>query len=158
MLTRASSDAANSSHICMEFQVNTFAAANKPGPAARKRVLVVDDHAVNRLILARAVESAGATAEMAEDGEHALRMLDEARFDLVFMDISMPVLDGIEATRRARAGGCAMPFVAVTALYTPGEFSALGPFGFDGLICKPFDLAEVVGWVRDPGGAGGRRA
>jgi CheY-like chemotaxis protein len=112
-------------------------------PVKPAHILVVDDNATNRLLLVKTVEAFGATAETAENGREALDRLAGTRFDLVFMDIAMPVLDGVEATRLAREGGIVVPIVAVTAHYGQGDFDELGAVGFDGLIPKPFDLNAV---------------
>ena len=113
-------------------------------PASRPlRVLVVDDNEINRLILSRAVEAFGASVRTAENGLEALDRIDEEPFNLVFMDIAMPVLDGLEATKRARARGHDVPVVAVTAHYTHGDEPELRAAGFNGLIPKPFQIAAV---------------
>ena len=106
-------------------------------------VLVVDDHEINRLILSRAVEAFGASVRTAENGLEALDKIREEPFNLVFMDIAMPVLDGLEATRQARARGDEVPVVAVTAHYSRGDEPELRAAGFNGLIPKPFELAAV---------------
>lgn len=107
------------------------------------RVLVVDDNEINRLILTRAVEAFGASVRTAENGLEALDRIGEEPFNLVFMDIAMPVLDGLEATRQARARGDDVPVVAVTAHYSRGDEPELRAAGFNGLIPKPFEIAAV---------------
>jgi CheY-like chemotaxis protein len=112
-------------------------------PAKPLLVLVVDDNEINRLLLSRAVEAFGAAVRTAENGREALDKLKDEPFSLVFMDIAMPVLDGIEATKAARARGDDVPVVAVTAHYERGDEAGLREAGFNGLIPKPFDLTEV---------------
>ena len=113
-------------------------------PASRPLlVLVVDDNAVNRLILSRAVEAFGASVRTAENGLEALDRIGEERFNLVFMDIAMPVLDGVEATKQARARGHDVPVVAVTAHYSHGDEPELRAAGFNGLIPKPIAMGEI---------------
>jgi CheY-like chemotaxis protein len=113
-------------------------------PASRPLlVLVVDDNETNRLILSRTVEAFGATVRTAENGLEALDRIREEPFNLVFMDIAMPVLDGLEATRQARARGHDVPVVAVTAHYSHGDEPKLRAAGFNGLIPKPFEIAAV---------------
>jgi CheY-like chemotaxis protein len=106
-------------------------------------VLVVDDNEINRLILSRAVEAFGASVRTAENGLEALDKIREEPFNLVFMDIAMPVLDGMEATKQARARGDDVPVVAVTAHYSHGDEPELRAAGFNGLIPKPFEIATV---------------
>jgi CheY-like chemotaxis protein len=110
-------------------------------------VLIVDDHPVNRLVLAKTVETLGGTTDAAENGQEALDKLEAGVFDLVFMDIAMPVLDGVEATRRMRERGSHVPVVAVTAHYSRGEFASIRDAGFDDLIPKPFEIAAVLAAV-----------
>ena len=106
-------------------------------------VLVVDDNEINRLILSRAVEAFGASVRTAENGLEALDKIREEPFNLVFMDIAMPVLDGVEATKQARAQGHDVPVVAVTAHYSHGDEPELRAAGFNGLIPKPLQIAAV---------------
>ncbi len=122
--------------------------SNRVSGRDRPHVLVVDDHALNRLLLTRVAEAAGATAAVAADGEKALETLGDGGFDLVFMDIAMPGLDGIETTRQLRERGTTIPIVAVTAHYSQGEFCLLEGCGFDGLIPKPLDVSAVTDWIR----------
>ena len=114
-------------------------------PAARKlvHVLVLDDNPTNRLLLQRVVEAFGAQACTADDGQQALDRIAERTFDMVFMDIAMPVMDGLAATRQARANGSETQIVAVTAHYGAGDMPALTEAGFNGLITKPFDVGQV---------------
>jgi CheY-like chemotaxis protein len=112
-------------------------------PAKPLLVLVVDDNEINRLLLSRAVEAFGAAVRTAENGREALDKIKDEPFSLVFMDIAMPVLDGIEATKAARARGDEVPVVAVTAHYERSDEAGLKQAGFNALIPKPFDLAEV---------------
>ena len=106
-------------------------------------VLVVDDNEVNRLILSRAVEAFGASVRTAGNGQEALDKIGQEPFNLVFMDIAMPVLDGLEATRQARARGDDVPVVAVTAHYSHGDEPELRAAGFNGFIPKPLEIAAV---------------
>jgi CheY-like chemotaxis protein len=106
-------------------------------------VLVVDDNEVNRLILSRAVEAFGASVRTAENGLEALDRIRQETFNLVFMDIAMPVLDGVEATKQARANGHDVPVVAVTAQYSHGDEPELRAAGFNGLIPKPIAMTEI---------------
>lgn len=106
-------------------------------------VLIVDDHPTNRLILTRTAELFGCRTQTADDGAEALQMLGERRFGLVFMDIAMPVMDGLQATKLARSRGVDAPVVAVTAYYSESEFWLIRDLGFDGLITKPIKIHEV---------------
>ncbi|MEF8714399.1 MAG: ATP-binding protein [Accumulibacter sp.] len=108
------------------------------------RVLVVDDHPINREIVEALLSAVGITPEMANNGQEAvdrLRMSGANAFDLVLMDIQMPVMDGYSATRelRSRAGFEALPIVAMTAHIMEHEKSLQRAAGMSDHIGKPFD-------------------
>jgi PAS domain S-box-containing protein len=124
-------------------------------------ILLVEDNAVNRLFLRRALVTAGHKVGEAEDGKHALAKLGETPFDLVLMDIQMPEMDGVEATRLIRSGkyGRAdIPIIALTAYAMKGDREKFLENGMDGYVTKPVDfgelarvIAEVCGVTDRPG-------
>ncbi|MEF8704193.1 MAG: ATP-binding protein [Candidatus Accumulibacter sp. UW26] len=108
------------------------------------RVLVVDDHPLNREIVEALLGAVGITPVMASNGQEAvdrLRMSDASAFDLVLMDIQMPVMDGYSATRelRSRAGFEALPIIAMTAHIMEHEKGLQRAAGMSDFIGKPFD-------------------
>lgn len=114
-------------------------------------VLVVDDNATNRLVASRIVEQLGAKADTASDGAQAVKAVVGADFDLVLMDIQMPVMDGVEATRTIRALSAPVsqvPIVAVTANVAPDQVAGYAAAGMNGVIAKPVSptalLTEIV--------------
>jgi PAS domain S-box-containing protein len=86
-----------------------------PGDWNGFRFLAVDDNLVNLQLLRRLLERGGAEVLMARDGEEAIALALKEKPDLVFMDLEMPVLNGIEATRRLRQENCQTPIIALTA-------------------------------------------
>jgi CheY-like chemotaxis protein len=78
------------------------------------RILVADDSRANRLLARAMLERLGCEVEIAGDGAEAVAAAERRAFDLILMDLQMPVLDGIEATRRLRAAGETAPIVALT--------------------------------------------
>jgi PAS domain S-box-containing protein len=118
--------------------------------ARRARVLVVDDNEVNLLIAGEMLSHAGAEVHTAEDGAQALQRLQSESFDLVFMDMQMPVMDGLEATRRirARTEGPRVPIVAMTANALPADRERCLQAGMDDVITKPIDPDRLVAVVR----------
>ncbi|TCJ17184.1 PAS domain S-box protein [Parasulfuritortus cantonensis] len=116
------------------------------------RVLVVDDSDINREVAQRILADEGATVELAEDGQAALAVLNGRRdhFDVVLMDVQMPVMDGYEATRRIRATAdlADLPVVALTAGAFRSQRDAAFAAGVDDFVAKPFDVDELVGVVR----------
>ena len=110
------------------------------------RVLVTDDNPINLAVARALLESAGAAVEVAVHGAEALERLQVELFDIVLMDVRMPVMDGIEAVRRIREGGAGpagIPVIALTADASPGEEERLKGLGFDALQGKPIQPAQL---------------
>ncbi len=122
----------------------------KPGQAGA--VLIADDNAVNALLARSALTSAGFRVDTAGTGAEALERMGENDYSVVFMDIRMPVMDGLEATRRIRAlaGPAALtPIVALTADIDPDLEDRARRAGVSQLAAKPIDpprLREIAGY------------
>jgi len=138
------------------------APAQAPGGERRLdglRVLVVEDNAVNRMIATKMLENLGASVETADDGQQGVEAAKRQRFDLIFMDIQMPVMDGVAATREIRglpgpAGRT--PIVALTANTLAHQLAAYHEAGMDGWVAKPvsptalmLELARLSGSISD---------
>ncbi|MCV0415804.1 MAG: response regulator [Brevundimonas sp.] len=122
---------------------------------ASLRVLVVEDHPVNRMILEAWMSSAAHVTVTAENGELAVKAASEQPFDLIVMDVNMPVMDGLTATRLIREGGlnADTPIVVLSASARSEDHEAGLQAGADAYLNKPIDfaaLANVIGRV--PGG------
>jgi len=106
-------------------------------------VLVADDSSTNRFLLTRMLENRGHTAETACDGGEAVEAFRQGSFDVVLMDVMMPVMDGFEATRRIRdmhdGTGASPLIVAVSAFSDEGSIERAGQAGMDGFLAKPVD-------------------
>jgi len=116
-------------------------------PLLGKKILLVDDDARGRYALRCELEENGAGVVVAENGQIALDALDTIEtFDLVVMDIMMPVMDGIEATARIRKHAlyCDIPLIALTALSTRDEKKKCMDAGADGFLTKPIVGDELV--------------
>jgi signal transduction histidine kinase/ActR/RegA family two-component response regulator len=113
-------------------------------PAHALRVLVVEDHADNRESLVFLLQQLGHQAQGAEDGMRALPLLASGHFDLAFVDIGLPGMDGYEVARRARANGAPnVHLVALTGYGQPEDRERSRTAGFDDHIAKPLDLATL---------------
>lgn len=113
---------------------------------AQARVLVVDDHAMNRELLQSMLLRLGVGhADIAADGEEALRHAQAVAYDLIIMDCQMPVMDGFEATRRLRDSvtGSATPVIGITADVMRADIAKCFAAGMDDYRHKPLDLAEL---------------
>jgi CheY-like chemotaxis protein len=121
-------------------------------------ILVADDHPINRELIRRMLAGLGHSAFLVEDGAAAFAAVRERRFDLVLMDVQMPVLSGPDSTRlirqwEAEGGLPRTRIVALTASAMPGDREAFLAAGMDAYVAKPFRRAqlEAILRVRDPG-------
>ncbi len=130
------------------------AAAAPPEPGdhapwrARQRILIVEDNPVNQRVTSLVLHKAGWPHDVAADGASALDFLARQRYDLVLMDLQMPVMDGLEATRRIRGGEnglpASIPIVAVTANTTERDLEACQRAGMNQVVGKPLRAAALV--------------
>ncbi|MBS0519624.1 MAG: response regulator [Proteobacteria bacterium] len=129
-----------------------------PAERVGGHVLVVDDNSVNRKILARQLELAGASTDAAAGGEEALELWRQRRYDLVLADLQMPTMDGFELARRIRQGEQAdrrarTPILAVTASALEDQEQKLRAVGMDGLVMKPIGIEQLRAtldvWLKD---------
>ena len=121
------------------------------------RALVVDDNATNRLVGVKSLEALGATAEAAEGGEQAIAAVQARDFDVILMDVNMPGMDGLEATRRIRAlstPASQIPIIALTADVMNHHWLTYQAAGMNGLVPKPFSplalVTEIMRLAEDP--------
>jgi CheY-like chemotaxis protein len=110
-------------------------------------VLLVEDHEINRKLAEIMLQRMGYRYATAADGQQALDRLAQERFDVVLMDVMMPVMDGITALRELRAreagGGRRTPVLMVTAHAMTGDKERFIAAGADGYVSKPMSLAEL---------------
>ncbi|HEX5783451.1 MAG TPA: ATP-binding protein [Burkholderiaceae bacterium] len=112
------------------------------------KVLVAEDHPVNQVVARKVLEHLGQQVTVVANGQLAVQACMQERYDLVFMDIQMPELDGFEATRRIRAhelvDGVRVPIIAMTAHAMEGYRERCVAGGMDGYITKPVDRKQLV--------------
>ena len=115
-----------------------------------ERVLVVDDNEVNLMIAGELLSQAGLQVETAENGALALEWVQRGDFDLVFMDMQMPVMDGLEATRRIRGlpGKAHLPIVAMTANALAADRDLCLQAGMNDVLTKPIEPERLLKAVR----------
>jgi signal transduction histidine kinase/CheY-like chemotaxis protein len=106
-------------------------------------ILLVEDDLINRKMASNILEKMGACVTTAENGADGLKTMEKRRFDIVFMDVKMPVMDGIEATRRIRErevnGDHHIPIIAMTAHAMQGDSEKFLKAGMSDYISKPID-------------------
>ena len=129
----------------------------KAGPITRHSIreavsplsfLVVEDNAVNRALIARLLEKRGHNVTLAANGCEALEKLEKQQFDLVLMDLQMPVMGGLEATavirEREKSSGAHVPIIALTAAAIKGDEERCLAAGMDAYLSKPIDVQKLL--------------
>ncbi len=111
------------------------------------RILIVDDHEINRRAIQLILQSFDCHISMAVDGRSALDICAHSTFDVIFMDVRMPELDGRETTRRLRKSGgpnASTPVIAVTADNAPEDQLACSAAGMTAYLAKPLTPASLI--------------
>jgi CheY-like chemotaxis protein/HPt (histidine-containing phosphotransfer) domain-containing protein len=135
-----------------------LSASSAPAPAAAQdpggrplQILLAEDNPVNQMTATTMFEKLGHAVVVANNGRQALDKMDEEKFDVVFMDVQMPEMDGVTATgeirKRERATGRHIPIVAMTAHAMKGDKERCLEAGMDDYVAKPIrrkDLADVL--------------
>lgn len=117
-------------------------------PLTGRQILLVDDGELNRLIGEQLLVMLGACVTLADSGEQALQQLEKQSFGLVFMDVSMPGLDGYQTTQRIRENGWhELPVIALTAHAIEGEKERCLQAGMNDFLSKPFTIEQLTQMV-----------
>jgi len=113
------------------------------------RILLVEDNEMNRDMLSRRLIRKGYDVVMAEDGQEGVDLAGSAAPDLILMDLSLPIIDGWEATRRLKAADAtrAIPVIALTAHAMVGSQEQALAAGCDDFDTKPVDLPRLLGKI-----------
>ncbi len=131
---------------------------DKPSsPASRLRVLLAEDNQINAVLATALIKRAGHHVDVAVNGAEALDALRRAHYDVIFMDMHMPEMDGLEAAARIRKLGAPLnriPIVALTANAMASDRQKCVAAGMDDFLSKPFDPADLHAmlekWSRQP--------
>lgn len=114
---------------------------------APSRLLVVEDNEINQEIIVELLEQYGLTVRTVENGLEAVNLLKEESFDLVFMDLQMPVMGGLEATENIRAFAddriSGIPIIALTANAMADDRERCNEVGMNGFLSKPIDISAL---------------
>lgn len=128
------------------------------------RILVVDDNDVNRIVLQRLLAQLGHSSDTLSDGARAVTAAVDPGYDLLFLDLHMPVMDGISAARKIREllGPAGPRLVALTGVTSPADQAACRDAGMDDFIAKPVEVRELqrvfAGLAANAGPVGAPRA
>ncbi len=121
-------------------------------PASGLRILLAEDNKVNQMFMVKTLQKEGHQVVVAGTGREALAALERGAFDLVLMDVAMPEMDGLEATRLLRDGERGterhVPVIALTAHAMKGDREACFAAGMDGYVCKPFQIDDLRNAIR----------
>jgi signal transduction histidine kinase/CheY-like chemotaxis protein/HPt (histidine-containing phosphotransfer) domain-containing protein len=133
--------------------------AGATSTGAALRILVVEDNLVNQQVAGRMLERLGHHVDIAPNGQEAIKAMTQTRYDAVFMDCHMPIMDGYEATRAIRTlegPDRHTPIVAMTGSAIVGDRERCLGAGMDDYLAKPVrlaDLASILGQLTEEGGA-----
>jgi two-component system, sensor histidine kinase and response regulator len=127
--------------------VTRFSLHDARDPSAYLHVLLAEDNAVNQRLAVRLLEKRGHSVAVASNGREALVALEKEKFDLIFMDVQMPEMDGLEATvairEKEKSTGVHLPIIALTAHAMKGDREQCLTAGMDGYLTKPIRPQEL---------------
>ena len=112
------------------------------------QILIVDDILVNRILLKEILKTFnGIVIKEAENGERAIQKIETSNFDIILMDIEMPVMNGLEATKyirnKLKKPKCDIPIIAITA-HNPNNFIHMySKVGFNDIMIKPYSIEKI---------------
>ena len=117
-------------------------------PAGALHILIAEDNLVNQKVVSRLLQQAGHSFQIASNGRDAVEQFSQGAFDLILMDVHMPLLDGFEATARIReierSRGSRIPMIALTASAMTGDRERCLQAGMDGYLSKPVSRDELL--------------
>jgi len=126
--------------------------AAAPAPGLKLRVLLAEDNVVNQRLAVRLLEKMGYRVRVTATGREALQALEIDAFDMAFIDVQMPEMDGFEVTAKVRArelpGGARLPIIAMTAHAMVGDRERCLRAGMDGYVAKPVDAETLALEIR----------
>jgi two-component system sensor histidine kinase/response regulator len=116
------------------------------------RILLAEDNPVNQRLATRLLERRGHRVTVVGNGQDALELASSQNFDIILMDVQMPVMDGLEATRRIRGRNLSIPILAMTAHAMEGDRQRCLDAGMDGYTSKPIRAEELFAAIRSLSG------
>lgn len=109
-----------------------------------KRILIVEDNKINQIVTKKILEKNGIICHIAENGNEAITMVKENHYDLVLMDINMPLKNGIEASTEIRKFNTTIPIIALTAVEIEELRNNIYMSGMNDIIVKPYDITKFI--------------
>lgn len=118
-----------------------------------RHVLIVEDNKINQTILERNLLNLGYSCETAENGIEALELCSKKKYDIIFMDLQMPKMGGIECTKKIRLHSdpdlAKIPIIAVTANVTQADRNSCFDAGMNGFLEKPLIREKLIGVLKE---------
>jgi len=126
----------------------TIVPSNQSSPKLSGKILVAEDNSINQKLIVKLLDKLGLEAQVAGNGKQALELLSAGNFDLVLMDIQMPVMDGLQATEAIRKGNCGdanmgIPIIALTAMIMSGDRTRCLEIGMNDYLSKPVQFDQL---------------
>jgi CheY-like chemotaxis protein len=138
-------------NLLMDQEISRIYKIDSQRSTGLEKILIVDDVTINRTLLKIILKRNGFKVTEAKNGKEAVEKISEDWYDMVLMDLSMPVMDGLEATnqiREMKGERATVPVIAVTASSLYNSDKALREKGFNGLVKKPFKEGELISMIR----------
>jgi CheY-like chemotaxis protein len=115
-----------------------------------KKILVVDDEVMNRDIIVKVLSKEGMEVYEANDGQEALQQITDISFDLILMDLMMPVMDGYQAIKKIRSDfNQKTPIIAISALHDEASVARTKALGAQEYLIKPYNIKTMVALVKE---------
>ncbi|MCX9083869.1 MAG: response regulator [Candidatus Methanoperedens sp.] len=114
-------------------------------------ILIVEDDMMNMKLVSDILDSLDLNVHKATDGFEALKMVDKDHYDMIIMDIELPVMDGIETTRKIKAipRNNKIPIIALTAFAMKGDREKFLDLGFDHYMSKPIHVTDFINLINE---------
>lgn len=119
------------------------------GQLANLRILLVEDSPDNQALISIYLARAGASADIASDGEQGINLANKSNYDVVLMDVQMPIMDGITAVKKMRESGYTKPIIALTAHAMKEERTRCIEAGFTDFLSKPLTREDLINMILD---------
>lgn len=111
--------------------------------SSKKLALIVEDNEINQVVAEKILESIGFETHIAQNGQIAVEKVEKNKYDIIFMDLQMPVMDGFEASKIIRKKGFTIPIIALSAAVMPKDKELTRQSGMNSHIAKPFNKKEL---------------
>lgn len=108
------------------------------------KVLVVEDNKINQMVTKKILDKSNCVSTIVDDGYAAIEAVDKEFFDVILMDINMPLINGFETTRLIRKKGCIIPIIALTAFAKDEITEEALSVGINDILIKPFEAQKLT--------------